>query len=284
MKIPKRLIPLLEDGLIDTVERQLLSGKEATVYVVRCGEELRCAKVYKDVAQRSFKQAVEYREGRKDRNSRRSRAMEKGSRYGRRELEDSWHNAEVNALYRLAAAEVRVPKPYGCFDGVLLMELVTDEDGDVAPWLNDITLTPELAREGHGLMMGYVVRMLCAGLVHGDLSEFNVLMDGSGPVIIDLPQAVDAAGNNHAPTLFMRDVNNMTRYYGQFAPEILATDFANEIWALYEAGDLSPESPLTGQFEQELHSADVNAVLGEIAAAYEEEQERLERINGDAAE
>lgn len=284
MKIPKRLIPLLEDGLIDTVERQLLSGKEATVYVVRCGEELRCAKVYKDVAQRSFKQAVEYREGRKDRNSRRSRAMEKGSRYGRRELEDSWHNAEVNALYRLAAAEVRVPKPYGCFDGVLLMELVTDEDGDVAPRLNDITLTPELAREGHGLMMGYVVRMLCAGLVHGDLSEFNVLMDGSGPVIIDLPQAVDAAGNNHAPTLFMRDVNNMTRYYGQFAPEILATDFANEIWALYEAGDLSPESPLTGQFEQELHSADVNAVLGEIAAAYEEEQERLERINGDAAE
>ncbi|WP_372763956.1 PA4780 family RIO1-like protein kinase [Litorivivens sp.] len=284
MKIPKRLIPLLEDGLIDTVERQLLSGKEATVYVVRCGEELRCAKVYKDVAQRSFKQAVEYREGRKDRNSRRSRAMEKGSRYGRRELEDSWHNAEVNALYRLAAAEVRVPKPYGCFDGVLLMELVTDEDGDVAPRLNDITLTPELAREGHGLMMGYVVRMLCAGLVHGDLSEFNVLMDGSGPVIIDLPQAVDAAGNNHAPTLFMRDVNNMTRYYGQFAPELLATDFANEIWALYEAGDLSPESPLTGQFEQELHSADVNAVLGEIAAAYEEEQERLERINGDAAE
>ncbi|WP_372749772.1 RIO1 family regulatory kinase/ATPase, partial [Litorivivens sp.] len=177
-----------------------------------------------------------------------------------------------------------VPKPYGCFDGVLLMELVTDEDGDVAPRLNDITLTPELAREGHGLMMGYVVRMLCAGLVHGDLSEFNVLMDGSGPVIIDLPQAVDAAGNNHAPTLFMRDVNNMTRYYGQFAPELLATDFANEIWALYEAGDLSPESPLTGQFEQELHSADVNAVLGEIAAAYEEEQERLERINGDAAE
>ena len=281
MKIPKRLAPLIEDGLIDAVQRQLLSGKEATVYVVRCGDELRCAKVYKDVAQRSFKQAVEYREGRKGRNSRRSRAMEKGSRFGRKELESSWHNAEVDALYRLAAADVRVPKPYGCFDGVLLMELVTDDDGDVAPRLNDVALSAEVAREGHALMMGYAVRMLCAGLVHGDLSEFNVLMDGDGPVIIDLPQAVDAAANNHAESLFKRDVNNMTRYYGQFAPELLSTDYANEIWDLYEAGELSPDTPLTGQFEHTAESADVDAVMAEINAAFDEEQERLQRIRGD---
>ena len=281
MKIPKRLAPLIEDGLIDAVQRQLLSGKEATVYVVRCGDELRCAKVYKDVAQRSFKQAVEYREGRKGRNSRRSRAMEKGSRFGRKELESSWHNAEVDALYRLAAADVRVPKPYGCFDGVLLMELVTDDDGDVAPRLNDVALSAEVAREGHALMMGYAVRMLCAGLVHGDLSEFNVLMDSDGPVIIDLPQAVDAAANNHAESLFKRDVNNMTRYYGQFAPELLSTDYANEIWDLYEAGELSPDTPLTGQFEHTAESADVDAVMAEINAAFDEEQERLQRIRGD---
>lgn len=279
MKIPKRLLPLLEDGLVDEVQRQLLSGKEATVYVVRCGDELRCAKVYKDVAQRSFKQAVEYREGRKGRNSRRSRAMEKGSRFGRQQQEASWHNAEVDALYKLAAADVRVPQPYGCIDGVLLMELVTAEDGDVAPRLNDIELAPEIAREGHGLMMRYAVRMLCAGLVHGDLSEFNVLMDGAGPVIIDLPQAVDAAANNHAKSMFLRDVNNMTRYYGQFAPELLPTDYANEIWALYEAGELTPESVLTGQFEQTLEAADVGSVLHEISAAFEEEQERLQRIS-----
>lgn len=281
MKIPKRLAPLIEDGLIDAVQRQLLSGKEATVYVVRCGDELRCAKVYKDVAQRSFKQAVEYREGRKGRNSRRSRAMEKGSRFGRKELESSWHNAEVDALYRLAAADVRVPKPYGCFDGVLLMELVTDDDGDVAPRLNDVALSAEVAREGHALMMGYAVKMLCAGLVHGDLSEFNVLMDSDGPVIIDLPQAVDAAANNHAESLFKRDVNNMTRYYGQFAPELLSTDYANEIWDLYEAGELSPDTPLTGQFEHTAESADVDAVMAEINAAFDEEQERLQRIRGD---
>lgn len=281
MKIPKRLAPLIEDGLIDAVQRQLLSGKEATVYVVRCGETRRCAKVYKDVAQRSFKQAVEYREGRKGRNSRRSRAMEKGSRYGRRELESSWHNAEVDALYRLSAAGVRVPQPYGCFDGVLLMELVSDDDGDVAPRLNDVVLSAEVARQGHALMMGYAVKMLCAGLVHGDLSEFNVLMDGDGPVIIDLPQAVDAAANNHAENLFKRDVNNMTRYYGQFAPELLSTDYANEIWDLFEAGELSPDTVLTGQYEHAEYSADVGAVMAEINAAFDEEQERLQRIRGD---
>ena len=278
MKIPKRLLPLLEDGLVDEVLHQLLSGKEATVYVVRCGDELRCAKVYKDVAQRSFKQAVEYREGRKGRNSRRSRAMEKGSKFGRQQQETSWHNAEVDALYKLAAADVRVPTPYGCIDGVLLMELVTAEDGDVAPRLNDIELAPDIALEGHGLMMRYAVRMLCAGLVHGDLSEFNVLVDEYGPVIIDLPQAVDAAGNNNARSMLGRDINNMTEYYGQYAPELLATRYADEMWALYEDGELNEDTPLSGEFEYSGEAADVDAVLLEIKAVMEEEAERRERI------
>lgn len=198
MRFPKRIQPLIDDGLVDEVISQLMSGKEATIYVVRCGAEIRCAKVYKEVNQRSFKKAVEYQEGRKGRNSRRARAMEKGSKFGRNQQEEAWQNAEVDALYRLANAGVRVPKPYGCFDGVLLMELITNDEGHVAPRLNDVSMTTELALEDHAVVMNYVMRMLCAGIVHGDLSEFNVLVDDYGPVIIDLPQAVDAAGNNNA--------------------------------------------------------------------------------------
>ena len=212
MKIPKRIQPLIDDGVVDEVIRPLMSGKEAAVYVVRCGSEIRCAKVYKEARKRSFKQAVTYQEGRKVRNSRRQRAMEKGSRFGRKQQEETWQNAEVDALYRLADAGVRVPTPYGCFDGVLLMELVTDDDGNVAPRLNDVAMSEEQAIEDHYLVMQYVLRMLCAGLVHGDLSEFNVLVDDYGPVIIDLPQAVDAAANNNAEKMFARDVNNMTTY------------------------------------------------------------------------
>ena len=278
MKIPKRIIPLVEDGVVDEVLRQLMSGKEATVYVVRCGREIRCAKVYKEAAKRSFKQAVEYQEGRKGRNSRRQRAMEKRSKYGRKQQEEAWHNAEVDALYKLDRAGVRVPTPYGCFDGVLLMELFTTEDGEVAPRLNDVVLTREQALEDHEVMMGYVVKMLCAGLVHGDLSEFNVLVDDYGPVIIDLPQAVDAAANNHAKSMLERDVNNMTAYYGLSAPELLETQYAKEMWALYEDGELHSESQLTGYFEDDQTSADVDSVLLEIKAAFEEEEERQARI------
>lgn len=278
MKFPKRIQPLIEDGLVDEVISQLMSGKEATVYVVRCGTEIRCAKVYKEANKRSFKKAVEYQEGRKVRNSRRARAMEKGSKFGRNQQEEAWQNAEVDALYRLANAGVRVPKPYGCFDGVLLMELITDDEGHVAPRLNDVSMTTELALADHATVMKYVMQMLCAGVVHGDLSEFNVLVDDYGPVIIDLPQAVDAAGNNNAQTMLTRDVNNMTTYYGQYAPELLSSRYAKEIWALYEDGALHPEVELTGYFEENTEAADVDVVMQEIKAAFAEEQERQERL------
>lgn len=278
MKIPKRILPLIEDGLVDEVISQLMSGKEATVYVVRCGDEIRCAKVYKEAAKRSFKQAAQYQEGRKVRNSRRARAMEKGSKFGRKQQEETWQNAEVEALYRLDRAGVRVPQPYGCFDGVLLMELVTDSEGKVAPRLNDVSMTAEQAIEDHGTVMHYVKLMLCAGLVHGDLSEFNVLVDDYGPVIIDLPQAVDAAANNNAFVMLERDISNMTNYYGQYAPSLLNTHYADEMWALYEEGDLHPESKLTGHFDYPEEAADVDSVLLEIKAAFAEEQARLERM------
>lgn len=277
MKIPKRLLPLVEDGLIDEVIRPLMSGKEADVFVVRCGSDIRCAKIYKDSVKRSFKKAAQYTEGRKVRNSRRARAMEKGSRFGRKQQEETWQNAEVDALYRLARAGVRVPQPYGCFDGVLLMELITDEEGNVAPRLNDVSMSAEQACEDHALVMQYVMRMLCAGLVHGDLSEFNVLVDEDGPVIIDLPQAVDAAANNNAQAMLERDIKNMTDYYGLFAPALLDSHYAQEMWALYEEGELHPDFPLTGQFELDTHTADVDAVMLEIKAALAEEESRLER-------
>jgi len=278
MKTPKRLQPLIEDGLVDEVLSQLMSGKEATVYVVRCGNEIRCAKVYKEAAKRSFKQAATYQEGRKVRNSRRARAMEKGSKFGRKQQEDTWQNAEVDALYRLANAGVRVPVPYGCFNGVLLMELVTDDEGQVAPRLNDVSMSAEQAREDHAEIMNSVKLMLCAGLIHGDLSEFNVLVDDYGPVIIDLPQAVDAAANNSAEAMLTRDVQNMSNYYGMFAPDLLETKYSKEIWALYEGGELNPDTQLTGQFAEDLQAADVDSVLLEIKAAFAEEQERLTRI------
>lgn len=270
MKIPNRLQPLVDDGLIDAVLQRLKSGKEADVYTVLCGDNVQCAKVYKEASQRSFKQAVQYQEGRKVRNSRSARAMQKGSKFGRKQQEEVWHTAEVDALFRLANAGVRVPQPYLCLDGVLLMELVTDEDGAVAPRLSDVTLTQEQAIRDFDVMIRHIVRMLCAGIVHGDLSEFNVLLDAEGPVIIDLPQAVDAAANNHAGAMFERDVNNMTAYYGQFAPQILQTRYAKEIWLLYEDGKLTPETPLTGRFVEEVHSVDMDSLMDEIVAAEDE--------------
>ena len=278
MKIPARLLPLLEEGLIDEVLSRLMSGKEADVFVVRCGGEVRCAKVYKEAAKRSFKQAVLYQEGRKSRSSRRARAMEKGSKFGRAQQEETWHNAEVDALRKLAAAGVRVPTPYACVDGVLLMELVTDGEGNVAPRLSEVILTAEQAIEDHNTLIGYVAKMLCAGIVHGDLSEFNILVDEYGPVIIDLPQAVDAAANNNAESMLLRDVNKLRDYYAEFAPSLADTEYGKEMWALYEAGDLMPDTRLTGLFEEDGGAADVDGVMREIAEAIKEEQERLARI------
>ncbi|QHB32356.1 serine protein kinase RIO [Yersinia canariae] len=275
MKIPKRIQPLVDDGLVDEVIRRLKSGKEADVYVVRCGQDIRCAKVYKEAENRNFKQAVQYQEGRKVRNSRDARAMAKGSKFGRKQQEETWQTAEVDALYLLANADVRVPQPYACLDGVLLMELVTDADGLAAPRLSDVPFSKEQALIDHAIMIRYVVRMLCAGLVHGDLSEFNVLIDKDGPVIIDLPQAVNAAANNNAKAMLERDVANMTHYYGQYAPELLGSKYAKEMWALYEDGKLHPETPLTGKFAESTQAVDVEGVLEEIQAVIAEEQERL---------
>jgi len=278
MKIPRRLQPLIEDGLINGVVRQLMSGKEAMVFVVRCGTETRCAKVYKEANKRAFRQAVDYTENRKTKNTRAARAMAKGTRFGRQVQERAWQSAEVDALYRLAAAGVRVPTPYNFHEGVLLMELVTDALGEAAPRLNDVELTPEVARVFHRQLIKEVVRMLCAGVIHGDLSEFNILVDSVGPVIIDLPQAVDAAGNNHAARMLERDVNNLRTYFGRVAPELLATKYGKEIWALFEAGKLHPDAELTGRFERRERAVDLDSVLSEIEDAHFEEAEKRRRL------
>jgi RIO kinase 1 len=288
MKAPPRLQSLIEEGLIDSVVRQLMSGKEAMVFVVRNGEHTLCAKIYKETNNRSFRQAVDYTENRKVKNSRSARAMAKGSKFGRQEQEAAWQSAEVDALYRLAAAGVRVPQPYNFHDGVLLMELVTDAQGDAAPRLNDVNFTPEDARTHHATLVAEVVRMLCAGVVHGDLSEFNILLahlpgaegeDGhDGPVIIDLPQAVDAAGNNHAQRMLLRDVANLRDFFGQFAPELRCTQYGPEIWSLYQSGLLSNETPLTGRYAPERVDVDMQAVLREIDDARDEEAARRLRM------
>jgi RIO kinase 1 len=278
VKVPKRLRSLLEEGLIDSVVRQLMSGKEAMVYVVRCGEETRCAKVYKEATQRSFRQAVDYTENRKVKNTRQARAMAKGTRFGREAQEAAWQSAEVDALHRLAAAGVRVPRPLNFHDGVLLMELVVDAQGAAAPRLNDSAFTTEEARAHHATLIGEVVRMLCAGVIHGDLSEFNILLAADGPVIIDLPQAVDATGNNHAQRMLLRDVDNLRGFFGRFDPALLATQFGNEIWALYTRGVLQPATVLTGRFEGLHEPVDVAGVLRVVGDARAEEEARLLRM------
>jgi RIO kinase 1 len=278
MKTPPRLKALMDEGLIDTVVRQLKSGKEADVYVVRSGGETCAAKIYKEAHKRSFRQAVDYTENRKVRNSRQARAMAKRTTYGRQQQEAAWQSAEVDALYRLAAAGVRVPRPNNFHDGVLLMELVADAEGDAAPRLNDLEFSEADARQHHDTLIGEVVRMLCAGVIHGDLSEFNILLAADGPVIIDLPQAVDAAGNNHAARMLLRDVDNLRIFFGRYAPALLATRYGPEIWALYAGGLLAPDMALTGRWEPTPGAIDLSAVLREIEDARLEESAHLQRM------
>ena len=278
MRIPPRLQPLIEEGLIDTVVRQLMSGKEAMVFVVRLGEDTLCAKVYKEATHRSFRQAVDYTENRKVKNSRQARAMAKGSKFGKQAMEAAWQSAEVDALYRLAAAGVRVPTPYNFAEGVLLMELVTDAEGDAAPRLNDVAFSEADALAHHTTLLREVVRMLCAGVVHGDLSEFNILLAGDGPVIIDLPQAVDAAGNNHAARMLLRDVANLRAFFGQYAPQLKKTRYGEEIWQLYQHGLLSVETPLTGLYQAKEGAVDLEALMDEVEDARMEEAARILRM------
>lgn len=274
MKTPNGLQPLIDDGVIDEVLRSLKSGKEATVYVVRSGTNVRCAKVYKDMAQRSFQKRTRYQEGRKVRGSRQTRAMSKSTRFGRKEQEAAWKNAEVDALYQLVAAGVRVPQPFGYFNDVLIMELVTDANGYPAPRLGELELSAEMAREYHRFLISQIVRMLGVGLIHGDLSGFNVLVGPDGPVIIDLPQVVNATGNNGAFAMLERDVNNLRNTLGRFAPELLTTEFAREMWALFEQGELRPDSKLTGLFARDESATDPSGVMLVIEDAREEATRR----------
>jgi RIO kinase 1 len=277
MRIPKRLQPLVDDGLVDEVIRPLMSGKEASVLVVQSGGEIRCAKVYKEATNRNFKQRANYEEGRSVRNSRRARAMAKRSKFGKQELEESWQNTEVETIYKLTHAGVRVPRPHVFSDGVLIMELVVDAEGNAAPRLNDVSLSPTRAREYHAFMLTQVVKMLCAGLIHGDLSEYNVLLGADGPVVIDFPQTVDAAGNNNAKRMFLRDVGNLATYFGRFAPELTESQYGKEIWKLYERGELHQDVELTGFFEESQRLANVDSVMRDIEDAREDHERRFGR-------
>ena len=277
MKIPKLIKPLIEDGLISEVIQSIMSGKEASLYVVRCGTKIRCAKVYKEVNKRSFKKSAQYQEGRKIKNSRRARAIQKGSRYGKQQQEETWQNAELLALRRVGECGVRVPETFGYFDGILLMELITDKQGHVASRLADISMSKETALFEYNIVIRYIVYMLCAGIIHGDLSEFNVLVGADGLVIIDLPQAVDAPSNNNAESMLKRDVNNITQYFSNFAPELGNTRYGDEIWSLYVEGNLRPDIALTGIYDEPNKATDIDTVMLEIKATIAEEEARLAR-------
>lgn len=270
MRIPPRLVPLVEEGVIERIVRPLLSGKEAQVYLVESGGALRVAKVYKSAQERTFRNRAEYTEGRTVRNSRDQRAMAKGSRHGRASDEATWQSAEADTIYRLYGAGVRVPKPHAFIDGVLVMECITGGDGGPAPRLAECTLEPDHARTVCDQLLREVVKMLCADIVHGDLSSFNVLLDDDGPVVIDFPQAVNAARNPSAKNILLRDVANITSHFlrGRPAHELR---FAHEMWSLYERGELRPDSPMTGRFKLPSHEVDAERLLLQMLEVEEDE-------------
>lgn len=274
MNIPAPLRPLFEEGLVDEVLRPLMSGKEASVFLVRSRGELCVAKIYKEAQNRSFRQRSAYAEGRQVRNSRQRRAMEKGSKYGKALLEAEWQNSEVQALTKLHQAGVRVPVPYHHADNVLLMELVKDANGEPAPRLYDLRLMQHEAIKIHERLIREIVRMLCAGYVHGDLSEYNILMDADGPVIIDLPQASDAAHNRNSERIFLRDVKNLAYFLGRVAPRLRKTRYGPEIWDLYTRGELHPDSKLTGRFKRRDNRVDTESIIAEIQASAAEASAR----------
>lgn len=275
MKIPERLAALEAIGAIDGVVRPLMSGKEAAVYLVETRGELRVAKVYKEASRRSFQHRAEYTEGRKVRNSRQQRAIDKKSKYGREEIESAWRSAEVDAIWKLRAAGVRVPEPYDFVEGVLVMELIRGWDGGPAPRLVDVDFTPDEARDLHRILVREVCKMLCAGVIHGDLSDFNVLITPEGPVIIDFPQWVDPSGNLSARKLFVRDMDNVTSFLARFLPSLADTRFGPEMWSLYEKGTLLPDSPLTGRWRGSERQANVSRVVDEIQAAERDHRRRM---------
>lgn len=274
MKTPESLETLVEYGIIEEVVRPLMSGKEAQIYLVVTGGEEAVAKVYKEATQRTFKHRVAYTEGRRTRNSRDQRAVSKRTRHGRQQDEAAWRTAEVDMIYRLRDAGVRVPEPINFVEGVLVMELVKDAQGDPAPRLGDLSFDAGEAYPIYKRLIQDVVRMLCAGVIHGDLSEFNVLMSADGPVLIDFPQAVDPAHNQGARTLLLRDVENLHRFLERFSPGQPRQPYAQEMWSLYQANRLLPDTELGGTYRAPEGKANTDEVLALIDDADFEEQER----------
>jgi RIO kinase 1 len=267
VNVPPSLLPLVDDGIIEEVVRPLMSGKEAQVFLVVAGGRERVAKVYKDAARRSFKHKSDYTEGRRTRNTRDQRAMAQRTKHGRSQDEAAWRSTEVDMIYRLRAAGVRVPEPYIFSDGVLVMEFITNGDGLAAPRLGDAAVSPDEAVVIFETLMQEVIRMLCAGVVHGDLSDFNVLLSDTGPVVIDFPQAMDAAGNRNARNILIRDVDNLHRFLERATRGYRPKPFAQEMWALFERGELLPDTKLKGLYRPDSKAADMGGLLRELQDA-----------------
>ena len=271
-------MPLFDSGIIERVVRPLMSGKEAQVFLVVSQGELRVAKVYKDAHKRTFKNRAEYTEGRKTRNSRDQRAIEKRSKHGRAQDEDAWKSTEIDMIHRLHAGGVRVPIPHAYSDGVLIMECVVDLDGNPAPRLGDVAFDSEAAQVIYDRVIREVVRMLAVGVVHGDLSDFNVLVAGDEPVIIDFPQSVDTASNTNARRLLIRDVDNLHRFLTGYVPKAPRLPYAEEMWELHEHNALTAETRLTGRYRPTERRTSDDAVLDLIQDADRDERKRRDSL------